>query len=174
VIDEPPTLSQVEVAWARDAPILPFMVAAIERHGGASILRDSFDDTDAYDYDVWVERGLEPDPMILGPIVYERVELPDGRPGFRVPAHERERWEAPHAPIERRPVDAETETCESLIDRLEPWTPSFELRALLAVKYHERPVQVSRLTIALLNEPGVRDPCAVLYHRLKRLDTDGT
>lgn len=104
---------------------------------------------------------------LLEPIVYERAGE-----GWRVPDHERARWNA--APIRpasaSRRVDTETLSYEAINDLLEPWYPGLPLRARLAVAYERDPVAVSRLTLGTLDEADHRGPCGLLWVRLGALD----
>jgi len=87
--------------------------------------------------------------------------------GYR--ARDREWWNAPRARVDRAPVDEETMSVEAILDALDPWNPGLPLRARLAVAHERDPVRVSRMTLAILDTPGLRDPCAVLYFRLGSL-----
>lgn len=92
----------------------------------------------------------------------------DGRLlGYR--ARDREAWEQPIARVDRAPVDAETMTLEAILEALDFWTPGSPLRARLAVAYERDAVKTSRLTLAVLDTPGLRDPCGVLHYRLEEL-----
>jgi hypothetical protein len=92
----------------------------------------------------------------------------DNLVGWR--AKDRAWWDAPRARAARGPVDEETRSLEAILDSLDAWSPSLPLRARLAVCYELDPVRVSRLVDAVLNEAGVRDPCAVVYFRLSALE----
>lgn len=105
----------------------------------------------------------------------ERVEDSAGRLiGWR--ATDRAAWEAPLMRADPARVDVETMSLEAILDSLDAWNPGPPLRARLAVLYELEPVRVSRLTLAVLDTPGLRDPCAVLFWRLGRLELerDGT
>jgi hypothetical protein len=104
---------------------------------------------------------------------YEAVYDEHGRRmGWR--AKDRAWWDAPLARADRRPVDEETRSLEAILDSLDAWSPGLPLRARLAVCYDRDPVRVSRLVDAVLNEAGVRDPCAVVYFRLAAIEHGGT
>ena len=87
--------------------------------------------------------------------------------GYR--ARDRAAWEAPIARVDRAPVDAETMSQEAILEALDLWTPGPPFRARLAVAYERDPVKTSRLTLAVLDTPGLRDPVAVLHYRLEAL-----
>jgi len=105
----------------------------------------------------------------LHPIVYEPVAAG----GWRVPEHERARWDNP-PPVDRTPVDEETLAHDAILDLLDPWHPTAQLRMRLAEAYRVDPVRVSRLTTAIMDAPGVRNPCGLLYVRLVELDLGET
>jgi len=100
----------------------------------------------------------------LHPIVYEPVAG-----GYRVPEHERARWDTP-APVDRTPVDEETLSLETLLDLLDPHLPSPQLVARLTVAYQLDAARVSRLTSRLIEQADERGPCGLLFTRLSALE----
>lgn len=98
----------------------------------------------------------------LDPILYED--------GGRVPDHERERWRkwgkgsSTYTPA----IDTETLSLAAILELLDPWQPSEQLIERLTVAYGQYPVWLSRLTRAILDTAGVRNPCGLLWHRLGR------
>lgn len=102
--------------------------------------------------------------MEYEPVVDERGR----RLGWR--AKDQAAWRAPLARVDAPAVDERTLSYEAILDELEPWAPNLTLRARLAVHYQLDPVRVSRLTSAILGTPGVRNPCALLSHRLGELE----
>lgn len=186
--ETPPTLADLEYAWSLQPSagadfMLGVMAIALARAGGFQNLqrelvaantpcppaRDPETGEPIEPHHVARAEPAAGEPEMLDPIVYERVNVDGVRVGWRVPEHERERWDAPRPPIDRPPVDTETLSYEAILDLLEPWAPSFDLRARLAVAHHADPVRVSRMTAAILGDPDVRDPTGVLYVRLGKL-----
>jgi len=98
----------------------------------------------------------------------EPVVVDGKRIGWR--ARDRAAWEATPARVERAPLDEETMSEEAILDALDLWTPGPAFRARLARAYKHEPVKVSRLTLAVLDTPGLRDPVAVLHYRLGELE----
>jgi hypothetical protein len=105
-------------------------------------------------------------------VEYEPVIVDGVRVGWL--AKDRDAWRAPLARAHPAPVDVDTMSIEKILDSLDAWNPGLPLRARLAVAYERDAVRVSRLTTAILNEPGLRDPCAVLHYRLGALELGET
>jgi hypothetical protein len=114
------------------------------------------------------------DPPTLGPIEYQAVIIDGHFAGWRVPDHERARWDAGPVRPPALPVDTETLSFGALTDLLEPFSPGLPLRARLAVAYDRDPVQTSRLTHRTLGEADARDPCGLLWYRLGLLSNGDT
>jgi len=106
-------------------------------------------------------------PRYLHPIAYEPIANEDGeRIGWRVPEHERERWDNPPKSPPSRRVDIETLSLDALTDRLDPLFPDPPLLARLAAAYAVDPVRVSGLTTRILGQPNLRNPSGVLWVQL--------
>lgn len=107
----------------------------------------------------------------LGPILYEREE---GAKGWRVPEHERERWENPPHIVSNTP----TETVVALSDLYDQVSGVCKigspLERRLGLEYDSDPMRVSRIVRQFLEDAGskrLHSPGGVLYNRLGSSET---
>lgn len=113
------------------------------------------------------------EPATLEPIIYERVESG----GWRVPDHERERWENPPRFDKAARTTGEAKPIAHLLAELDAWIYLDDrLEARLREVYDADPIRATRLAESVIEKTqagGLHSPAGFLSSRLRSFKPRG-
>ena len=112
-------------------------------------------------------------PRYLADIEYEKVERDGEAMAWRVPEHERDRWEHPVMATPPAAPGVEPEPLDILVARLEPVIDlSFALEGRLAAAHNRDALRTTRIVVHVLRaavDGSLKSPGGYLWKRLGEL-----